>query len=133
MASLVCQGSACLLKNPSFVLSAYHTLHSEYNLGAVCLHGLQMDQVLRVVAVDSGSLVKALAVLRTATYRLQRNTGHMLVVQPTLIGSKAADGEDMPAGSTVFYTQAIRAGEWCQPHAKQHRGSGRQWVPGTAT
>jgi hypothetical protein len=77
---------------------------------------LQMDQVLRVVAVDSGSLVKALAVLRTATYRLQRNHGHMLVVQPTLIGRKAADGEDVPVGSTLFYTQAIRAGEWCRSH-----------------
>lgn len=74
-------------------------------------HCILSQSLVRVAAIDAGSLRKALIVLTAADRMSGANSGHMLTFQPTEVGPAAAEPPKLPEGSMVLYTARVPRGK----------------------
>ncbi|GBF89272.1 hypothetical protein Rsub_02149 [Raphidocelis subcapitata] len=79
--------------------------------GSVCKAMRGGELVVRVVAVDDGSLSKTAMVLTLANTMAKQDLGQMLSFQPTRITRRSATPPSVPEGATVFYTARVAAGD----------------------
>lgn len=68
-----------------------------------------MQDLIRVCALDSGSVSKAVLTLTAANYMTAANSGQMLVFQPSLV-TNTDEEPSVPKGSMIMYTGKIMAG-----------------------
>jgi hypothetical protein len=62
--------------------------------------------------VTPSALPKTLDSFLSADAWLQRFSRQMLVIQPTIITARSAEGDVVPEGATAFYTCTLPAGEF---------------------
>jgi hypothetical protein len=67
------------------------------------------QDLIRVAAIDTGSIAKAAVALSVADIMLGANSNQMLVFQPMLV-TNDEDAPKVPKGSMVMYTSRLWKG-----------------------
>lgn len=70
-----------------------------------------LQDLVRVAAIDTGSIPKAVLALTAANNMLAANSGQMVVFHPQLVTSQA-EAPKVPQGAMVMYTSQLMQGVW---------------------